>query len=118
MPMKPPASVGMSLAQVDTPALLIDLDSCGGGIDLLLGGESAPGLRWPDLSLRAGRLSWTEVRDALPRRNGVAVLSASRIHCDIAGGAAGIARVLFFIFIVAFIVSLICGLLEGPRSRR
>jgi 3-hydroxy-D-aspartate aldolase len=27
MPMKPPASVGMSLAEVDTPALLIDLDA-------------------------------------------------------------------------------------------
>src|SRR5262245_10905328 len=32
MPMKPPASVGMSLAQVDTPALLIDLDAFEGNL--------------------------------------------------------------------------------------
>ncbi len=47
-------------------ALLVDLDPWGGGIDLLLGGESAPGLRWPDLSLQGGRLTWSAVRDALP----------------------------------------------------
>ncbi len=69
-------------------ALLVDLDGCGGGIDLLLGDESVPGLRWPDLSLQGGRLNWLALRDVLPRRKGVSVLSATRTYCDIDPGAA------------------------------
>ena len=77
-----------ALAQVAAGALLVDLDPCGGGIDLLLGGESAPGLRWPDLSLQAGRLSWSSLHDALPRHRGVSVLSGTR-HChEIGAGSA------------------------------
>lgn len=59
-------------------ALLVDLDPCGGGIDLLLGGESAPGLRWPDLKVHSGRLSWVALRDVLPRRLDVSILSGIR----------------------------------------
>lgn len=77
-----------ALAHCAGEALLVDLDGCGGGIDLLLGGESVPGLRWPDLSLRAGRLNWPAVREVLPRPNGIAVLSATRAYCDIDAGAA------------------------------
>ena len=77
-----------ALAHCAGEALLVDLDTAGGGIDLLLGGESLPGLRWPDLSLRAGRLSWTALREVLPRRNAVAVLSSTRTYCDIDPGAA------------------------------
>ena len=72
-----------ALALCAADALLIDLDACGGGLDLLLGIESAPGLRWPDLSAPGGRLSWTAVREALPRRDDIAVLSATRTHHDI-----------------------------------
>ena len=42
-----------ALAQTASDALLIDADPWGGGIDLVLGSESEPGLRWPDLALRA-----------------------------------------------------------------
>lgn len=77
-----------ALAQCAGEALLVDLDACAGGIDLLMGGESAPGLRWPDLSVRGGRLSWAAVRDALPRRDRVTMLSATRAYCDIDAGAA------------------------------
>lgn len=77
-----------ALAHSAGDALLVDLDGCGGGMDLLLGAESVPGLRWPDLSLQAGRLNWPAVRDVLPRRNGIAVLSATRTYCDIDAGAA------------------------------
>lgn len=72
-----------ALAQTAGHALLVDLDECGGGIDLLLGGEITPGLRWPDLTLRGGRLVWSAVRDALPHCNGVTVLSAARTYGDI-----------------------------------
>jgi secretion/DNA translocation related CpaE-like protein len=76
-----------ALAQAATEALLIDLDPWGGGVDLLLGGEEASGLRWPDLALQGGRLSWTAVRDALPRIHGVSVLSGTRHEHDVVASA-------------------------------
>lgn len=69
-----------ALAQTAGDALLLDLDPWGGGIDLLVGGESTPGLRWPDLAIAGGRLSWPAIREALPRQHGVSVLSGTR-HC-------------------------------------
>jgi secretion/DNA translocation related CpaE-like protein len=67
-----------AVAHAATDALLVDLDPWGGGLDLLLGGEATPGLRWPDLSLQGGRLTWAAVRDALPRLHGVSLLSGTR----------------------------------------
>lgn len=67
-----------ALAQTADRALLVDLDPWGGGIDLLLGAETTPGLRWPDLALQSGRLNWPAVQEALPRRRGVSVLSCMR----------------------------------------
>lgn len=62
----------VALAQAAADALLVDLDPWAGGIDLLVGGETAPGLRWPDLALQGGRLNWSAVRAALPRPRGSA----------------------------------------------
>lgn len=67
-----------ALAQTAGSALLLDLDPWGGGIDLLLGGETTPGLRWPDLAVQGGRLNWPAVRVALPRHRGVSILSGTR----------------------------------------
>lgn len=67
-----------ALAQASAGALLVDLDPWGGGLDLLVGCETTPGLRWPDLALQGGRLTWPAVRDALPRHRGVSVLSGTR----------------------------------------
>ncbi len=67
-----------ALARVATEVLLVDLDPWGGGADLLLGGETTPGLRWPDLALQGGRLNWSAVRDALPRLGGISLLSGTR----------------------------------------
>ena len=64
-------------------ALLIDADPWSGGIDLILGSEGDTGLRWPDLAMQGGRLSYPALRDALPQRGGVTVLSGSRIGGDI-----------------------------------
>jgi MinD-like ATPase involved in chromosome partitioning or flagellar assembly len=69
-------------------ALLVDLDPCGGGIDLLLGTETTPGLRWPELADASGRLSWTAVREGLPRSRAVSVLSCTRTYHEIEAGAA------------------------------
>ncbi len=67
-----------ALAHTATDALLLDLDPWGGGIDLLVGRETTPGLRWPDLALQGGRLNWTAVREALPRYRDASVLSGTR----------------------------------------
>lgn len=67
-----------ALAQLSADPLLVDLDPWGGGIDLLLGGETVPGVRWPDLTLQGGRLKWPAVREALPRHRGVSMLSGTR----------------------------------------
>src|SRR5215470_9031141 len=45
MPIKPPASVGMSLAEVDTPALLIDLDAFEGNLRRMAAFARKAGIR-------------------------------------------------------------------------
>ncbi|HWS93506.1 MAG TPA: septum site-determining protein Ssd, partial [Mycobacterium sp.] len=77
--------LAVALAQAATDALLVDLDPWGGGIDLLLGGETAPGLRWPDLALQGGRLNWSAVREALPRHRGISLLSGTRRGYELDG---------------------------------
>jgi secretion/DNA translocation related CpaE-like protein len=70
-------------------ALLVDADPWSGGIDLVMGTEDVPGLRWPDLALRSGRLGFPALRDALPSRNLVSVLSSGRTGVDIEAGPLG-----------------------------
>jgi secretion/DNA translocation related CpaE-like protein len=76
-------SAALALAAGD--ALLVDVDPWGGGVDLVLGIELQPGLRWPDVAVENGRLSLAAVRDALPCHQGVCVLSGTRRGVDIAG---------------------------------
>jgi secretion/DNA translocation related CpaE-like protein len=57
---------------------LADLDPLGGGVDLLLGAEERPGLRWPDLAGTRGRLAPAQLRDALPEQAGIRLLSFVR----------------------------------------
>jgi secretion/DNA translocation related CpaE-like protein len=76
-----------ALAQAATDPLLVDLDPWGGGIDLLMGGETTPGVRWPDLALQGGRLNWSAVREALPRHRGISMLSGTRRGFELDAGA-------------------------------
>ena len=69
----------LARAAVDTGAvLLVDADPYGGGLDLLMGAEDLPGLRWPDLATARGRASPDELRAALPVADGVTLLSWHR----------------------------------------
>ena len=72
-----------ALAHCAGESLLVDADPCGGGIDLLLGSEGVVGLRWPDLQFHRGRLTWSAMREVLPRKDGVSFLSATRSFHDI-----------------------------------
>jgi secretion/DNA translocation related CpaE-like protein len=76
-----------ALAQVAHDALLIDVDPWGGGIDLALGSEGEIGLRWPDLAVQGGRLGYAALREALPVRRGITVLSAGRTGREVDAGA-------------------------------
>lgn len=67
-----------ALAQVcarETETLLVDADLLGAGVDRVLGLEQAAGVRWDALMQATGRLSARSLREALPRRDRLAVLT-------------------------------------------
>ncbi|GAA5003761.1 septum site-determining protein Ssd [Kitasatospora paranensis] len=61
--------------------MLVDADPLGGGLDVLLGGETSDGLRWPDLAGSRGRLSSAELAKALPELHRLNALSWDRSDC-------------------------------------
>ena len=77
----------VALAQAASDSLLVDVDPWAGGIDLLVGAETTPGVRWPDLALQGGRLTWSAVREALPRHRGISMLSGTRRGDELDAGA-------------------------------
>ncbi len=76
-----------ALAHCFPRALLVDLDPWSGGADLLLGAEHTTGLRWPELAVQSGRLSWPAVHAALPSIGDITVLSGARRSHDVPAGA-------------------------------
>lgn len=64
-----------SAATARGSVLLVDADPCGPGLDLLLGGETAPGLRWPDLVGVSGPVRPAVLLDALPVVEGISLLA-------------------------------------------
>jgi secretion/DNA translocation related CpaE-like protein len=60
----------------DGRTVLVDLDPGAGGLDVLLGVEDRPGLRWSHLQHVRGELDPRELHGALPVWDGVEVLSA------------------------------------------
>ncbi|MDQ1295036.1 MAG: hypothetical protein QG608_2921 [Actinomycetota bacterium] len=57
---------------------LVDADPLGGGLDLALGAENMPGVRWPELLSVRGRLAPGQLCSALPDVDGVGLLSWDR----------------------------------------
>ena len=67
-----------ALAQVcaaEASTLIVDADPLGAGIDRVLGLEHVDGVRWDALVQASGRLSARALREALPRRDRLSVLS-------------------------------------------
>ncbi len=60
-----------------TSALVIDLDPLGPGLDRVLGVELQDGIRWDALLETTGRLSARSLHDAVPRREGLGILTWS-----------------------------------------
>ncbi len=76
------SSFAAIVAAVAGDAVLVDLDVTGGGIDVTLGIEAAPGARWSGLQVAGGRLDPTALVDGLPRWGPVAVLAADVPELD------------------------------------
>jgi len=70
--------LAVTAARAGHRTMLIDADPLGGGLDVLLGGERAGGLRWPDLAGSRGRISGIELARALPELHRLSALSWDR----------------------------------------
>lgn len=62
------------------PTLLVDADPLGPGLDRLLGMEDEPGVRWEGLSDTSGRLGARALRESVPRRGHLGVLTWSGLR--------------------------------------
>ncbi|MDQ3616348.1 MAG: septum site determining protein [Actinomycetota bacterium] len=69
------AALAQLAASSAHPAVLLDADPLGSGIDRIVGFEELPGIRWESLVESAGRFSSRSLREALPQRNGLAALT-------------------------------------------
>ena len=72
------ASLARAVARRRAPTCLVDLAVVGGGLDVLLGIEQDPGVRWPDLADARGRLDGEDLLARLPRWGTVPVVSTER----------------------------------------
>lgn len=75
------AALALSAVRRELATLLLDGDPLGGGVDLVFGGESVPGLRWPELAATRGRVPAAALAQALPAMpvgGGLRVLSWDR----------------------------------------
>ncbi len=72
------AALALTAADRGLAVTLLDVDPLGGGLDLVLGAEGAPGLRWPDLRHAPGRLPVGVVTATAPRAAGVSFVGWER----------------------------------------
>lgn len=71
-------TLACALAQwhaIRSPTLLVDADPLGPGLDRLLGMEDLAGVRWEGLAETAGRLGARALRESVPRRDHLGVLT-------------------------------------------
>ncbi|CAM5527765.1 septum formation initiator [Streptomyces avidinii] len=71
-------ALALRAARAGERTILIDGDPLGGGMDVLLGGETAEGLRWPDFAASRGRVGAGALADSLPELHALRVLSWDR----------------------------------------
>ncbi|MEV6954981.1 septum site-determining protein Ssd [Streptomyces sp. NPDC051183] len=71
-------ALALRAARAGERTILIDGDPLGGGMDVLLGGEAAEGLRWPDFAGSRGRVGAGALEESLPELHALRVLSWDR----------------------------------------
>lgn len=69
------AALARAASMAHGRTLLVDADPLGAGIDRVLGLEAADGVRWDSMLRTTGRLSARSLREALPRRDRLSVLT-------------------------------------------
>ncbi|MEU3352336.1 septum site-determining protein Ssd [Streptomyces sp. NPDC037389] len=74
-------ALAVGAARAGRRTMLIDGDPLGGGLDVLLGGERAEGLRWPAFADSRGRVAGQALEEALPELHSLRVLSWDRGGC-------------------------------------
>ncbi|MFB7494574.1 septum site-determining protein Ssd [Streptomyces sp. NPDC056161] len=74
-------ALAVTSAREGARTLLVDADPLGGGLDVLLGGETAEGLRWPAFAASRGRVGGGALEESLPRLHSLRVLSWDRGDC-------------------------------------
>ncbi|GGV19729.1 septum site-determining protein Ssd [Streptomyces spectabilis] len=71
-------ALAVTAARARRRTMLIDADPLGGGLDVLLGGETADGLRWPAFAQSRGRVGGGALEESLPELHDLRVLSWDR----------------------------------------
>ncbi|MFD5080328.1 septum site-determining protein Ssd [Streptomyces sp. NPDC058371] len=71
-------ALAVTSARQGRRTLLVDADPLGGGLDVLLGGETAEGLRWPAFAASRGRVGGGALEESLPELHALRVLSWDR----------------------------------------
>ncbi|WP_435241239.1 septum site-determining protein Ssd [Streptomyces cucumeris] len=71
-------ALAVTAARAGRRTMLIDGDPLGGGLDVLLGGEGADGLRWPAFAESRGRVAGGALEESLPELHSLRVLSWDR----------------------------------------
>ncbi len=74
-------ALAVTSAREGLRTLLVDADPLGGGLDVLLGGEAAEGLRWPAFAASRGRVGGGALEESLPELHSLRVLSWDRGDC-------------------------------------
>ncbi|MFG3247540.1 septum site-determining protein Ssd [Streptomyces sp. NPDC048187] len=74
-------ALAVTSAREGLRSLLVDADPMGGGLDVLLGGETADGLRWPAFAASRGRVGGGALEESLPELHALRVLSWDRGDC-------------------------------------
>ena len=85
------SSFACALALALRAGVLVDLDTCGGGLDTMLGVEGVSGARWSDLHVAGGSLDPVDLARGLPRWRGIPVLAADGNAVPLAAVSAVIA---------------------------
>jgi len=70
------AGVALAAVRASRSVALVDCDAMGGGIDLILGAENAPGWRWDKLRNAVGQIA--DITPMLPKVEGITVVSMER----------------------------------------
>jgi secretion/DNA translocation related CpaE-like protein len=90
------ATVAITAVRAGERALLVDCDPLGGGLDLVLAAEDVAGLRWPEITVGAGRVPAAALHAALPTpavgargAGALAVLSCDRVAAGPTPAAVG-----------------------------